>query len=141
MTLKPSTGVSFGSLLSFFTPGFCSQQPQSDLAADLPDTGWLTCDHPSGLPASSLGEHEHDLLSLFLPPRNTKNSFFSLLLPASHKDRQGNSLGWLFQKDYSPWVKITVQSSAYLTAFHVISDMHVTIPKNFKSKGTHCKAS
>lgn len=106
VTLNLSTGVSFGSLLSFFTPGFCSQWPQTSRAADLPDTRWLKCDHTSGSPAFSLWKHEHDLLSVFfLPPRNTKNSFFPLLLSASHKDKQENltadGLAGLFRKDHS----------------------------------------
>lgn len=89
MTFRPSTGGSFGPHLSFLTPGICSQWPQTHLAADLPDTGWLKHDHARGSPAFPLWEHEHDLLSpFFLPPRNTKGPFFPILLSASHKDKQ-----------------------------------------------------
>lgn len=110
MTFRPSTGGSFGPHLSFLTPGICSQWPQTHLAADLPDAGWLKHDHARGSPAFPLWEHEHDLLSLFfLPPRNTKGPFFPILLSASHKDKQeylmAEGLRLFFERDHSLQVK------------------------------------
>lgn len=86
MTLKASTGAPLGHACPFSLLGFALNGHKLIWLQDLPDTGWLKCDHARGSPAFSLRENEHDLLSLFLlPARNTKGPFFPLL-SASHKD-------------------------------------------------------
>lgn len=64
-----------------FTPGFCSQWPQTNLATDLPGTGWLKCDHTSGSPVFFMQVREPDLLfSSSYPPEIQRilSSSFSL---------------------------------------------------------------
>lgn len=80
-------GLLWATLVRFyFTPGFCSQWPQTDLAADLPDTDWLKHDPGSGSPVISLCKPEPDLLSSSAHPQKYKELFLSL--SPSHNDKQ-----------------------------------------------------
>lgn len=77
-------------LFPFFTPEVCSHWPQTNLAADLPYTKWLKCDHPSGSPVFSLCEHETNLPSSSAYPQKYKELFLS---PSpTHKDKQENRM-------------------------------------------------
>lgn len=153
VTRRPSPGASFGSLLSFLTPGFCSQWPQTDLAADLPGPGWLKCDHTSGSPAFSLWKHKHDLLSPFFPTSQKYKEPFLPSAPFSLTQRQAGKFdGW--------WFRIVIwerpltagkedSSSAHLTKYkpfktcfsHNVTCIYTYITKKFKPKDSHWKAS
>jgi len=132
VTWRLSPWASVGSLLSLLTPGFCSQWPQTDLAADLPGTGRLKCDHTSGSPAFSLWKHEHDLLSPFFPTSQKYKESFLPSAPFSLTQRQAGKLdGW--------WFRIVIWERPLTAGKENVSSAHLTKYKPFKTCFSHNK--